>query len=171
MTRQIKSIIIHCSNTLNGDHVSVEEIDAWHRKRGFYRSTDFRQRQNPNLTSIGYHFVIYPNGAVATGRHFDEVGEHAHDYNTKSIGICLIGTDKFTHEQWKSLEKCVCGLTTDIVLLQGGKESETPRVLGHRDLPEMHKKCPGFLVVDWLKNEMRPLPSHILDESEIEDAK
>lgn len=168
MTRQIKSIIIHCAATPNGKHFSVEEIDRWHRQRGFKRSTEFRKRQNPELAAIGYHFVIYPNGAIATGRHFDEIGAHAQGYNAKSIGICLIGTDKFTPAQWKSLEKCVCGLVTDIVLLQGGKETETPRVLGHRDLPDVHKTCPGFSVADWLAYNMRPLPRHILDEG-IED--
>lgn len=167
MTRQIKSIIIHCAATPNGKHFSVNEIDQWHRQRGFKRSTEFRQRQNPDLAAIGYHFVIYPNGAVATGRHFDEVGAHARGFNAKSIGICLVGTDKFTAAQWKSLEKNVCGLTADIVLLQG--DDAIPRVLGHRDLPDVHKECPGFSVSAWLKNEMRPLPGHVLDESSIAD--
>ncbi|AKH36883.1 MULTISPECIES: N-acetylmuramoyl-L-alanine amidase [Nitrosomonas] len=168
MTRQIKSIIIHCSTTPNGKHFSVEEIDRWHRQRDFKRSAEFRQRQNHKLAAIGYHFVIYTNGSVASGRHFDEIGAHAQGYNGKSIGVCLIGTDKFTLSQWKSLEKNVCGLVTDIMLLQG--DSETPRVLGCRDLLGVPQNCPGFSVTDWLANNMRPLPGHILVQSEIEDA-
>ncbi len=164
MTRQIKSIIIHSSATPNGEHISIEEIDRWHLQQGFKRSAEFRQRQNPNLVAIGYHFVISPNGAVATGRHFDEIGAHAQGFNSKSIGICLIGTDQFTRAQWKSLEKNVCGLVTDIVLLQETKDSEIPRVLGHRDLPDVRKECPGFSVAEWRTHQMRPLPGHILDE-------
>nr|WP_256329058.1 N-acetylmuramoyl-L-alanine amidase [Nitrosomonas sp. Nm33] len=88
------------------------------------------------------------------GRHFDEVGAHTEGFNSKSIGICLVGTNKFTSAQWKSLERNVCGLVTDIVLLKSGN-GEPPRVLGHRDLPDVHKTCPGFSVADWLGNNMR----------------
>lgn len=66
MTRQIKSIIIHCTATPNGKYVSVNDIDRWHRERGFKRSAECRQWQNPDLAAIGYHFVIYTNGTVAT---------------------------------------------------------------------------------------------------------
>jgi hypothetical protein len=167
MTRQIKSIIIHCSATPNGQWFQAGEIDRWHKERGFKRSDEFRARQNPLLAAIGYHFVILINGSVATGRSLDEVGAHAKGFNAKSVGICLIGTDQFTAAQWKALRENVLKLQEHVMLMQG--DSVAPRVLGHGDLPGVGTSCPGFSVSDWQKNEMRPLPDHVLDDDRIGD--
>jgi hypothetical protein len=168
MTRQIKSIIIHCSATPDGKWVMAGEIDLWHKDRGFKRADEFRQRQNPTLAAIGYHFVILVNGTVATGRHLDEAGAHAPGFDSKSIGICLIGTGKFTAAQWLSLRQNVLGLQEHVMLIQADKAPV--RVLGHRDLTGAGTPCPGFSVSDWVKNDMRPLSAHLLDESRIADA-
>ena len=48
--RKITEIIIHCSATTEGKDFSVEDIDRWHRQRGF--------------NGIGYHFVIYRDGSI-----------------------------------------------------------------------------------------------------------
>jgi hypothetical protein len=168
MTRPIKSIIIHSSATPNGEWIDVIDIDVWHRELGFKRSAEFRQRQNPELTSIGYHFVIYTNGAVATGRDLDEAGSHAEGFNSKTMGVCLIGTNQFTAAQWLSLRQNVLGLQEHVMLMQADKAPV--RVLGHRDLPGAGTPCPGFSVSDWVKNDMRPLSAHLLDESGIADA-
>jgi len=152
--RKITGIIIHCAATPNGRWHDVSDIDKWHQSRRFKRADEFREKFNPRLLSIGYHFVIYNNGAVATGRHLDEVGAHAQGFNAKSIGICLIGTDKYTKEQWESLRANVRGLL---------KQYPNVTIVGHRDLPEVHKTCPGFDVSAWLENDMQPLPAHILE--------
>lgn len=52
--RKITEIIIHCSATKEGMDFTVEDIDRWHRQRGF--------------DSIGYHFVIYRDGSLHAGR-------------------------------------------------------------------------------------------------------
>ena len=52
--RNINEIIIHCTATPEGRHVTVADIDSWHRARGF--------------ASIGYHYVIYLDGSVHAGR-------------------------------------------------------------------------------------------------------
>lgn len=155
-TRYINGIIIHCAATPNGRWHNVHEIDKWHQERGFSRDEAARQRFNPQLHAIGYHFVIYPNGANATGRDVSEIGAHAKNYNARTIGICLIGTDKFTRDQWWTLR--------DVVVLLRIKHPDA-RVIGHRDLPNVKKTCPGFNVEDWLKNGMEPLPGHILEYS------
>ena len=49
--RTINQIIIHCTATKAGRKTTVEEIDRWHRARGF--------------RCIGYHYVIYLDGTVA----------------------------------------------------------------------------------------------------------
>lgn len=153
-TRKITGIIIHCAATPNGRWHNVQEIDQWHQARDFKREEEFRQRFNSDLLAIGYHFIIYPNGAIATGRHLDEIGAHAQGFNSKSIGICLLGTDKFSQEQWESLRENIA------LLLR--KYPGIHRVVGHRDLPDVKKTCPGFNVAEWLAGDMQPLPGHVL---------
>lgn len=140
--RKIDLVVIHCSDSPNGRPVSVRDIDAWHRERGFKRMDNWRARQNSALTSIGYHFVLYADGTVATGRHIDEIGAHAHCYNATSIGICLVGRDAFGSAQWNALKGLV-----------GRLQSIYPqaRVVGHRDLT-LDKTCPNFDVAAWLDN-------------------
>jgi hypothetical protein len=40
---------------------------------------------------IGYNFLIGEDGNVYEGRGWEAVGAHAPTYNTRSIGICIIG--------------------------------------------------------------------------------
>lgn len=171
MTRFINKIIIHCSASPNGASLfsgnlkadnlvtPVQVIDGWHRARGFKRSDAFRKRQNANLTSIGYHFVIYTNGAIVTGRHLDEIGAHVQGSNANSLGVCLVGTDAFSSAQWSALATFIKSIAT---LYPDAKIS------GHRDnSPDLNgdglvtrtewlKICPGFDVAKWLKAQMQP---------------
>jgi hypothetical protein len=149
----------------------VQEIDRWHAQRGFKRQQQWRDKQNPELTSIGYHFVIYINGAVATGRHLDEVGAHVSGHNANSIGICMVGRDTFTGEQWGALRDHLCGLAKALEQQRPNPpkrfSAPTPaealaifaqlgvRVVGHREL-NPDKTCPNFNVADWLERGMNP---------------
>ncbi len=153
MTRAIDTIVIHCSATPNGRWTTAPDIDRWHDDRGFERRDHWRERFNPEYKAIGYHFVIYTDGHVVTGRHLDEVGAHASGHNARSIGICMIGTSAYTIEQWRALDGLVAKLHT---------RYPTARILGHRDLSpdldgdgtiephEWLKTCPGFDVATWL---------------------
>jgi N-acetyl-anhydromuramyl-L-alanine amidase AmpD len=136
--REINKIIIHCSASPNGRHTTVNDIDAWHRARGFRRVNPLI---NPELTSIGYHFVIYTDGMIHTGRDVREVGAHAGGYNANSIGICMIGTDTFTGDQWDALQQLISTLK---------EKYPAAEIIGHRDLPGVKKLCPGFDVRTWL---------------------
>ncbi len=75
--RKINKIIIHCAATPEGKDFTVQQIDQWHRQRGF--------------RCIGYHYVIYRDGSIHTGRPVEQVGAHTSDHNANSIGICYIG--------------------------------------------------------------------------------
>lgn len=182
MTRPISLIVIHCSATPNGRRTTVEDIDAWHYAppHEFRRQPAWRARQNPDLKAIGYHYVIYPAGTVATGRHVEEIGAHVEGYNTKSIGICMVGTDKFSRAQWDSLR----GLVTAEVARVTGRpgpldrrgglrpeqafsvaEANGIQILGHRDLPKVHKVCPGFDVETWDRGGLQPLADHLLEQT------
>jgi hypothetical protein len=176
--RPIKLIVIHCSASPNGDSLfraspggpgkitPVEIIDGWHKDRGFKRDPAWRSRQNPALAAIGYHFVVYTNSAVVTGRHLGEVGAHVQGHNADSIGICLVGTDKFTSAQFGQLRElitdlrvrypkaCVCG-HRDLSPDKNGDGSVTP--------DEWLKTCPGFDVAGWLAGGMAPLNDHLLE--------
>lgn len=75
--RNIKEIIVHCSATPEGKDFTVSDIKRWHLQRGF--------------SDIGYHYVIYRDGSLHTGRSEDIAGAHCTGHNTISIGVCYIG--------------------------------------------------------------------------------
>lgn len=124
MARRINKIIIHCTDTIKGRICTVEEIARWHKARGF--------------RTIGYHYVIQPDGSVQFGRPIEDIGAHAKGYNSTSIGIVYAGGkggDTRTPEQKLVLRGLVAGLKA--VYPQA-------EVLGHRDLPGVTKLCPSF---------------------------
>lgn len=84
-----KRIVIHCSASKNAVYYSADQIDSDHRARGFDK--------------IGYHAVIQPDGQVDRGRSLNEKGAHCIEANHDSVGICLVGLDKFTRRQFKAL--------------------------------------------------------------------
>lgn len=75
--RNIKEIIVHCSATPEGKDFTVADIKRWHLARGF--------------SDIGYHYVIYIDGSIHTGRDESIIGAHCTGHNTNSIGVCYIG--------------------------------------------------------------------------------
>lgn len=151
--KQIDSIVVHCAATPNGRSFTPEQIDSWHAERGFQRDMSICPGYSP-LAHIGYHYVITLGGLVHRGRPLQEVGAHARGFNHQSIGICLVGTDKFTLAQWQSL----------LTLIQS-LEAELGRSLtlsGHNQL-NAHKRCPGFDVPAWAQRKFRPLTENILE--------
>lgn len=176
--RPVDMIVVHCSATRNGDTLfrgglgqpdyqsPVDVIDLWHRQRGFRRAYSWRVHCNPNLAAIGYHFVIHTNGDIATGRHLGEIGAHAMGHNADSIGICMLGTDKFSAVQFEALAVLVRSLRAAMPSIT--------RVVGHRDLSpdldgdgviaphEWLKTCPGFDVSAWLAADMAVPANHLL---------
>ena len=80
----IDAIVIHCSATPEGKDVTLEDIDAMHKAKGW--------------KMVGYNYVIELDGTVRTGRPLTMVGAHCNTagtcgraYNNHSIGICYIG--------------------------------------------------------------------------------
>jgi len=146
--RKITDIVIHCSDSPNGRHHTVADIDAWHRERGFIRPPHWRiaKKFNTSLTSVGYHFVIYIDGTIVTGRHPDEIGAHVAGHNTQSLGICLIGKDEFSEAQFAGLKslcvEIIASVTTSPVI-KGHCEYDTAIAQG--------KTCPNFSVKEWLR--------------------
>jgi len=75
--RHINEVIIHCTATPTGQHVTIGDINNWHNARGF--------------GNCGYHYVIDYDGKVLNGRPEDEQGAHCQGHNARSIGIAYIG--------------------------------------------------------------------------------
>lgn len=177
--RPINLIVIHCAASPDDDPLyrgkagaanfqnPAQVIDDWHfaPPHQFRRSAAWRAKQNPGLRSIGYHYVIGRDGTVFTGRHVDEIPAQAVGYNQKAIGICLVGTAAFASAQWDSLGHLVTAEVARITGRNGPGERNNPltrpaavrlaaergiMICGHRDLPNVHKTCPGFDVEQWL---------------------
>jgi hypothetical protein len=180
-SRLVRLLVIHCAATPNdrdlfsgkpgtpGFRTPIMEIDDWHAARDFQRSSYWRGRQNSALRAVGYHYVIGRNGALFSGRHHDEIGAHAMGWNAESLGICLLGTDRYTAFQWEALAANVRALARHYeiplappLLTRRGAKGVIERrgVCGHGTLPGHNKVCPGFSVADWLANGLQPLADH-----------
>ena len=64
---------------------------------------------NFGWNGIGYHKVILRNGEIQDGRPEYWIGAHVKGKNTVSLGVCLIGRDEFTKNQfdsWKTSLDC-----------------------------------------------------------------
>jgi hypothetical protein len=161
--KSINTLVIHCSATPNGKAFTAKDIDGWHHERGFRRQSGAIVNSQYPLGHIGYHYVILLDGTVQNGRPLDETGAHAQGHNTYSVGICMIGTDKFSLAQWEALDGLVHSLLAKL---------EIKRICGHRDLSpdkngdgkiqtnEWTKTCPGFDVSEWWANRQNPKPEH-----------
>ncbi len=128
--RNIDKIIIHCSATPDGKDFTVQQIDKWHRERGF--------------ASIGYHFVIYRDGSVHRGRPIEQVGAHTSGHNANSIGICYIGgcsADGKSPKDTRTPEQC-----SALIALCRGLRYKFPRASIHGHNEFAPKDCPSFLV-------------------------
>ncbi len=173
MKRTIKGIVIHCAATPNGKDIKAKAIDDMHKARGFKRDSQWVRSFNKPMGHIGYHYVIEVDGNIALGRHLEEVGAHVQGSNSKTIGVCLIGTDKFTAAQWASLKQLmtticnsISGQSISADKTQGKLKEMGINIHGHRDFSPDHDKngvidsrdwikiCPGFSVNDWLASDM-----------------
>lgn len=132
--RDIRTIIIHCSDTPPEMDIGAEEIRGWHV-------------QDNGWADIGYHGVIRRNGAVESGRKLDTPGAHCRGQNANSVGICLIGgraangqpENNFTPEQFAALARQIRGLKA---------RWPDARVAGHCDF-DPGKACPCFDAGAW----------------------
>lgn len=137
--REIKKVIVHCSDGEWGDAAFIDKI---HREERGWKD------------GIGYHYVItngrltyvggyqeQADGVVEVGRPEEKAGAHARPHNADSIGVCLIGRHHFTAKQ---LLVALPKLLEEIMQRHGLSASD---IYGHRDFSG--KTCPNF-EVGWL---------------------
>lgn len=134
--RIINEIIIHCSATPEGKDYTVEQIKQWHKQRGF--------------SDIGYHYVIYRDGSIHSGRPIERIGAHCLKHNSHSIGVCYIGgvakdgktpKDTRTDAQKESLIKLIKEL-----------KAKYPKATVHGHREYANKACPCFDAKSEYKN-------------------
>ena len=127
--KDVLYIVVHCTSTRVNQKWTVEDIDRCHQAK--------------NGAMIGYHWVIYQDGSIHEGRKEKYAGAHIKHYNEHAIGVCYVGgldekgryADTRTPEQKAALW----------FLLKDLKESyPQAKIIGHRDFPNVHKRCPCF---------------------------
>ena len=125
--RSIDKIIVHCSATREGQHVTVQQIRQWHLQR--------------NFADIGYHYVVYLDGTVHKGRPLEKAGAHCKGYNAHSIGICYVGG---LDRQGKPKDTRTAAQKAALQSLIRELRQRFPRatVHGHREFA--NKACPCF---------------------------
>jgi N-acetylmuramoyl-L-alanine amidase len=126
--KNIKYLIIHCSDTPNYENIGASDIHKMHLNFGW--------------NGIGYHKIIKRNGQIENGRPEYWVGAHIYGKNKKSLGVCLIGRDKFTENQFISLKETISNW-----------KAKYPKaiIMGHKDAIKTEKTCPNFDVNIWCK--------------------
>ena len=132
--RTITEIIIHCTATRPDAKCTVESIRRYHKSLGW--------------RDIGYHYVIYRDGSVHTGRPVEEVGAHCPGHNANSIGIAYVGgLDADGHAADTRTE------AQRLALLQLVKDlkEEHPIITIHGHNEYAAKACPCFCVQHWRK--------------------
>ncbi len=125
---------MHCTATRIGEQLEVSQIDKWHRDRGF--------------SEIGYHYVIYADGTIATGRDIRKKGAHVKGHNHDSVGVAYVGgldnnlvpQDTMTMQQ----ELAFLHLVNSLRVVFGDLS-----VHGHNEFS--NKACPSFEVQDKYK--------------------
>ena len=129
IVKNIKLLVVHCSDTMDNQKLSALDLHKMHLKFGW--------------DGVGYHKIINRSGKVENGRPEYWIGAHVKGKNDVSLGVCLIGRNKFTTKQYLSLEK---------ILRKWKSLYPEAEIVGHRDTGNTDKTCPNFDVKTWAKD-------------------
>jgi len=124
-------VIVHCSDSPdNRADIDAEEIHRWHTKRRW--------------SGIGYHYVIKRDGILENGRPEYWTGAHVRSHNKDSIGICMIGRERFTTEQFDTLFDLIQDLNRRHLGIS---------LFSHFELDD-RKTCPNFDARAWYEKRL-----------------
>lgn len=99
---------------------TVISIDEYHRSKGW--------------SGVGYHFVVHADGSIWQGRPLSKQGAHALNYNSRSIGFCVVGNSDLYYPS--PLQQFAT-----FVLVQWLIQKVGVSLLYHRDTANV--TCPG----------------------------
>ncbi len=127
--KDVLYIVVHCTATRLSQRVTIDDIDRWHKARGY--------------AQCGYHWYIDREGTIKEGRPEKLAGAHVRHYNQHAIGVCYEGgldekgrpKDTRTPEQKAALW---------FLLEDLKKDYPKAKIVGHRDFPHVAKQCPCF---------------------------
>lgn len=128
----VRYLVVHCSDTPDDEPLTARDIHAMHLGFGWH--------------GVGYHRVINRDGVVEHGRPDYWIGAHVYGHNEESVGVCLIGRNKFTDSQFQSLEE---------VLREWTSKYPKAEVVGHCDFEYTEKTCPNFDAKRWWLSRTR----------------
>jgi N-acetylmuramoyl-L-alanine amidase len=135
--RKINLAVLHCSGSNNSEQMTYETIRWLHIAPS---STYFRwgnyDTYGKGWSDIAYHWVILQDGTRVKGRPESIEGSHCYGFNKNSLGICLVGNNNHTSEQFASLRN----LMEDIKTRHKLDEMD---FLLHNELSK-NKTCPNF---------------------------
>lgn len=147
-TRKINEIIIHCTATAEGKDFTVGQIRRWH-------TTPVAQGGR-GFSDIGYHYVVYRDGSVHTGRNINVIGAHCKGHNSHSIGIVYVGGCAADGKTAKDTRTNAQKAALEITLRKLRTHYPSAKIIGHRDTSpdldgdglvepnEWIKLCPSF---------------------------
>ena len=119
--RDIKFIIIHCSDSDLPHHDNINVIKEWHvKERGW--------------DDVGYHYFIQKNGYLQIGRPLAVQGAGVFRHNENSVHICLSGKTGFTFHQGIALMNICMAMREKFPMA----EVKPHNFFNH------HKTCPNF---------------------------
>lgn len=128
--RTVNLIVIHCSATRCDRRFPLDKLRACHNAR-------FGNK------GIGYHYYIERDGQLYQTRNENEIGMHARRYNAHSIGVCYEGG---LNEKGEPADTRTPAQKHTLIALLRSLKTDYPQaeIIGHRDLPWVHKDCPCF---------------------------
>lgn len=141
---QIKNIVIHHSVSPRDLPVekSVKSFSRNHKERLDQPATKLDLPED--MKHCAYHWVIGGNGDKMQTRGIPEdleVGYHASSkaINNESLGICLTGN----FDEQMPTEAQVNQLVSLLRWIKAQPWAEGAKIIGHRDVPNVSKTCPG----------------------------
>ena len=150
MKKELKYLVIHCTATPRGREVSSDDIRAWHTAPESEGGRGWQQ--------VGYTDLFHLDGSVErlVNNNEDawvdtwEVTNGAKGYNSVSRHIVYAGgcnehmkpEDTRTAQQREAMKQYVLAFQ---------RKHPNVRIVGHGELPDVHKSCPSFSVAAWLK--------------------
>lgn len=137
--RLIDEIVIHCTATPEGRHVSLETVRGWHKDLGW--------------ADIGYHWLVLLDGTVVAGRPEAKVGAHVSGRNATTLGVAYVGgvaKDGKTAKDTRTPAQKAALLSHTKALL--ARYPTIGKVSGHNQYAA--KACPSF---DVRKDELGKL--------------
>lgn len=131
-------IVLHCAAVPSGWYFRLTNLEMFNTIKSWHTMPKPKGR---GWSDLGYHYVIFPDGQIMTGRPADRVGAHVLGYNPGKLGVLLIERAKitrigkfhdfFTERQRDSVRSLA-------------RSYNIGKITGHNDYAP--RLCPGFKV-------------------------